>query len=155
MAITTLHDQCMMYVSTKALVSGNNAFPSLLKENERMVFDLQSRTLILTAGDMSTQVIRLSPIDTHLMLPLLYFYPHYVSDSTLAIGYSVNLSTYYRHLKGEIETEKREVSYPLADGIERLKKKVISLGLTVTRVRNTGYILERGADVFSKKKGQV
>jgi hypothetical protein len=123
----------------------------ILKKNERIAFDLQSRTLVLTTGCLLTRVTRFSPIDAHLMLPLVYFYPHYVSDETLSIGYTTNLRTYYQYLKEEEETRKLPVPYPIADGIDRLKKKVAPLGITIVRVRNTGYILESYADALSIK----
>lgn len=150
MTMSTLHDQHIIYVSNDSLAPLNHNVLPLLRENERMAFDLHSRTLILTTGDLATRVVRLSPIDAHLLLPLVYFYPHHVSNSTFAIGYTVDLFTYYTYLKGEMERRKPDGPYPIADGIDRLKKRVISLSLTVVRMRNTGYALERYADTFSK-----
>ena len=149
--MNTVQDQHIIYVSRHTSIQGNQQPLPFLKEKERIAFDLQSRTLILTTGDLATGVARFSPIDAHLMLPLVYFYPHYVSDETLAIGYTTDLWTYYQYLKGEEETRKLHVSYPIADGIDRLKKKVIPLGITIVRVRNTGYILESYADALSLK----
>jgi hypothetical protein len=109
-------------------------------EDGRIAFDLQSRTLVVTTGCL--QIKRLSQIDAHLLLALVYFYPHYVSDETLALGYGTNLFTYYTYLKQEGACKNLEGSYyPIKDGIERLRRKVIVLGITIARIRNLGYVL--------------
>jgi hypothetical protein len=152
MIMNTAQDQRIIYVSRQIIVQGNQQSPPFLKENERIAFDLQSRTLVLTTGDLATGVARLSPTDAHLMLPLVSFYPHYVSDVTLAIGYTTDLWAYYHYLKGEEQkTRNLHASYPIADGIDRLKKKVLPLGITIVRVRTTGYILERCRDALTTK----
>jgi hypothetical protein len=143
MYMTAQQDERMMYLSSAPSIAGNLLFPPLLYEYERMAFDLQGRMLVLTTGDQTTQIIRLSPIDAHLMLPLLHFYPHYASDATLVAGYMLDMFTYLTYLRGEIEIWKPDAIYPLKDGIERLKKRIISLEMTIVRVRNTGYLLER------------
>ena len=150
--MNTAQDQRIIYVSRHTSIQGNQqAFP-FLRENERIAFDLTNRALVLTTGDLATGVARLSPTDAHLMLALVSFYPHYVSDATLAIGYTTDLWAYYHYLKGEEQkTRNVHASYPIADGIDRLKKKVIPLGITIVRVRATGYILERCGDALSTK----
>ncbi len=148
--MSPLHDQQIISLSSDSLGHLNHKFPLVLKENERIAFDLHSRILILTTGDLTTRVAKLSPIDAHLLLPLIYFYPHHVSYSTFAIGYTVDLFTYYAYLKGEIDLRNPDVSYPIIDGIDRLKKRITSLRITVVRVRNTGCVLAGCADTFTK-----
>jgi hypothetical protein len=152
MTVNTQHDQYILSVSGNPSLQKHHTSLPLLQENETITFDLHSRTLILTRGGAvaATQVAKLSPIDAHLLLPLLYFYPHHVSDSTLALGYTSDLLTYSSYVKGEIHLRKPDVSYPIADGVDRLKKKVAPLGITIVRVRTTGYVLERRADLFPK-----
>jgi hypothetical protein len=153
MIMKTIQDRHVIFLSPNAIVPGNKTAQPFLKENERIAFDLQSRTLVFTTGDLAIGIVRFSPIDAHLMLALLSFYPHYVSDATLAIGYTTDLVTYYTYLESQAETRPLHASYPIADGIDRLKKKVASLGITIVRVRNTGYLLERCADLSSDRGG--
>ena len=144
-----IQDQHIIFFPHHATVSGNKTAQPFLKENEKIALDLQSRILVFTTGDLATGIVRFSPIEAHLMLALLSFYPHYVSDATLAMGYTTDLETYYTYLESQAETRPLYASYPIADGIDRLKKKVIPFGITIVRVRNTGYLLERCADPSS------
>ena len=152
---TMQQDQHIISVSPDAIIPENKNAQPFLKEHERIAFDLQCRTLVFTTGDFTTGIARFSPIEAHLLLALLVFYPHYASDATLAIGYTTDLFTYYQYLKGEAETRHLQALYPIADGIDRLKKKVIPLGMTIVRVRNTGYILERGPSPSANRRAHT
>jgi hypothetical protein len=150
MTVYTPHDQHILSLSGNTPLQTHDTSPPLLQENETLTFDLHSRTLILTTGDRTTQVAKLSPTDAHLLLPLLYFYPHCASDATLALGYTSDLLTYSSHVKGERPLRQPVMSYPLVDGVDRLKKKVAPLGIAIARVRSTGYVLRRRADPSAK-----
>jgi hypothetical protein len=154
MTVYTQHDQYILSISGKTPLQPYDTSAPLLQENETLTFDLRSRTVILATGDTTTQVAKLSPIDAHLLLPLLYFYPHCVSDATFALGYTSDLLTYSSHVKGERPLRKPLMSYPIVDGVDRLKKKV-ALGIAIARVRSTGYVLRRCTDPASKDSLQV
>ena len=155
MTVYTQHDQYILSISGKTPLQPYDTSAPLLQENETLTFDLRSRTVILATGETTTQVAKLSPIDAHLLLPLLYFYPHCVSDATFALGYTSDLLTYSSHVKGERPLRKPPMSYPIVDGVDRLKKKVAPLGIAIARVRSTGYVLRRYTNPASKDGLQV
>jgi hypothetical protein len=127
----------------------NQKFAPLLKDGETMVFDLENRCLILTSIS-GTQVARLSRTEAHLLLALVYFCPFEVPDTVLAQGYLVDILSYYEQLEqSKIYTGEQEAMQFVSDaiikgGIERLRKKVQTLGITIPRMLQSSYVLRRG-----------
>lgn len=155
MKTTLVSEQSFLSVSSNSTPQILLDAPSLLQEQKRITLDLASRTLLLLTDNQVTRVVRLSSLDTQLLLPLFYFHPHHVSDATFAIGYTVDLLTYYRCLTGTMTLKEPETVYPIVNGIERLKKKIKELGITVVRVRNLGYVIDTGTRAFSTHNGRA
>lgn len=149
---TIMHDHRRVSTSLRQIaLQIDDKFASLLQEGERIAFDLENRCLVLHR-DLGTQVARLSRTEAHLLLALVYFYPYDVPNTLLAQGYLVDtLPLYHAWLEQEnVSTGVQEVTLSvmdesIRDGIERLRRKVKKLGMTIPRIRERGYALRREA----------
>ncbi len=141
--MNTIPEQKSMYSPRQQSI--DYKFAPLLKDGERIAFDLENRCLVLNS-DAGTQVARLSHTEAHLLLSLVHFYPYDAPDSLLAQGYLVDLSLHYKRLEREdIYVGVQEVTMPIANGIERLRRKISKFDMTISRMRNRGYVLRRGS----------
>jgi hypothetical protein len=80
--------------------SVDSKFAPLLKDGEKIAFDLENRCLVLNSA-LGTQVARLSHTEAHLLLSLVHFYPYDVPDALLVQGYLVDLSLHFQRLERE------------------------------------------------------
>lgn len=144
----TMQPQTILYLSGSPIALNVNykVDCSLLKNDEKLAFNLHTRTIILLdEKHLVKQEEILSPIEAHLFLFLLHFYPYYAPDTMLGQACDfADLDTYYSQL---LVAQKREVSPEkicldaIQDGMERLRKKLFPFGLSTIRIRHTGYSL--------------
>lgn len=148
-----MRKQTILYVSGSPLPNRSyKVDTALLRDGEKLAFNLHKKTVILLDdANLVKQEELLTPIEAHLFLFLLHFYPSYAPDAMLEEAWNfVDLDHYYAQLsaqKKEVLREKiRLETFQIQNGIERLRKKLSTFGLSVIRVRNAGYYL--GAPSF-------
>jgi hypothetical protein len=122
------------------------SLPGLLPADQRLVFNLETRTLsLLTEGPTLIMEQQLSGSELHLLMPLLEFYPHYCPYEVLLAHLSCNAVTdaAIAHCHRRLQEALRggiwhQELRPLRRALSSLRTKLAHFELGIANVREVG-----------------